>query len=111
RVRNLEKLRAMVELSKESALVTLSRLAAAVDDPPPEPLAPIVDDGVRIMTIHQAKGLEFPAVILADAGSGLRGETDDVAFDAAVGLAVPARGRPIAACAQKAARGPAASTT
>jgi ATP-dependent helicase/nuclease subunit A len=117
RLRNLEKLRALVERQgpggRESALVTLARLSAAVDDPPAEPLAQSLADAserdvVRIMTIHQAKGLEFPVVVLADAGSGLKGESDDVCFDAEVGLAVTARGRPIASCAprpQKAGQG------
>jgi ATP-dependent helicase/nuclease subunit A len=122
RLRNLEKLRALAEREdkqRETALVTVARLAAAIDDPPPEPLAGLEADdaafgagpdeptpgAVRIMTIHQAKGLEFPVVVLADAGSGLKGESDDVAFDADVGLAVTARGRPIAACAPKGQRG------
>ncbi len=42
--------------------------------------APIVDDGtdgVRIMTVHRAKGLEFPVVILADLTANLaRSEAD-----------------------------------
>ena len=38
--------------------------------------APILEegsDGVRIMTVHKAKGLEFPVVILADITAGLTG--------------------------------------
>ena len=40
------------------------------------PEAPIVEEsseGVRIMTVHKAKGLEFPVVILADITAGLAG--------------------------------------
>jgi ATP-dependent exoDNAse (exonuclease V) beta subunit len=40
------------------------------------PEAPIVEessDGVRIMTVHRAKGLEFPVVILADITAGIAG--------------------------------------
>ena len=38
------------------------------------PEAPVVEEGsegVRIMTVHRAKGLEFPVVILADVGANL----------------------------------------
>jgi ATP-dependent helicase/nuclease subunit A len=119
RLRNLDKLRHLATRGGrsgrgESALVAVARLASALDDPPSEPQAPSAaappEGGsergvVRIMTIHQAKGLEFPVVVLADAGSGLKGESDDVAFDAGLGLAVTARGRPIAACAQPSSRG------
>ena len=37
--------------------------------------APILEegsDGVRLMTVHKAKGLEFPVVILADMTAKLR---------------------------------------
>jgi ATP-dependent exoDNAse (exonuclease V) beta subunit len=40
------------------------------------PEAPIVEEsseGVRVMTVHKAKGLEFPVVVLADITAGLAG--------------------------------------
>jgi ATP-dependent helicase/nuclease subunit A len=40
------------------------------------PEAPIVEEsseGVRVMTVHRAKGLEFPVVVLADITAGLAG--------------------------------------
>ncbi len=40
------------------------------------PEAPVVEEaseGVRIMTVHKAKGLEFPVVVLADITAGLSG--------------------------------------
>jgi ATP-dependent exoDNAse (exonuclease V) beta subunit len=36
--------------------------------------------GVQIMTIHKSKGLEFPAVIIADAGNSGRNSTEPLVF-------------------------------
>ena len=36
--------------------------------------------GVQIMTVHKSKGLEFPAVILADAGNSGRNSTEPLVF-------------------------------
>ncbi|MCS7305141.1 MAG: UvrD-helicase domain-containing protein [Thermoguttaceae bacterium] len=50
---------------------------------PKEPLAatfPETCEVVRLMTIHQAKGLEFPIVIVADLGRGSRQNRADAAF-------------------------------
>ena len=51
--------------------------------------APVVEegaDGVRIMTVHAAKGLEFPVVILADMTANLTTREPDQAVDSAEGL-------------------------
>jgi len=39
------------------------------------------EDAVKLMTIHQAKGLEFPVVILSKLCSGERNETDEIIKD------------------------------
>jgi ATP-dependent helicase/nuclease subunit A len=77
RVANLRKL---VELARgfesrrffsfHDFIIYLRRLIA---DPPLEPQAQILGESenvVRLMTVHQAKGLEFPVVVIADMGRG-----------------------------------------
>lgn len=111
RLRHCEKLRALCAGRPEEGVLGIGRLTDALDDPPPEPVlfatpdvgtAPAHEHGVRVMTIHQAKGLEAEVVVVADAGIALRSESDDLAFDPACGLAVSQRGRPIFACTPKA---------
>ncbi|MEE9200904.1 MAG: UvrD-helicase domain-containing protein [Candidatus Brocadiales bacterium] len=43
-------------------------------------------DVVRLMTIHSAKGLEFPVVALADLSRGRRNTSDDLRFSKKTGL-------------------------
>lgn len=54
-----------------------------------DPLAPISgesDDVVRVMTIHQSKGLEFPVVFVAGCASPERSESPAISYDPLVGL-------------------------
>jgi len=44
---------------------------------------------VRLMTVHKAKGLEFPVVVLADAAHATRSHTEEIVLSADLGL-VPA---------------------
>lgn len=98
RLANLEKLRAMTESSRGSAVAAIGRLWASLDDPPrvgPASGLPPDVDAVQVMTIHQAKGLEFPIVVAADLGSGSPRIRDDFLFDPKIGLTVSVAGRGI----------------
>jgi UvrD-like helicase C-terminal domain len=80
------------------AVLMLQRWRDAIDDPPTEAEAmPGRGDAVRVMTIHQAKGLEFDRVIITDLGAPLPADSDDIEMHPSVGLAVTARGRVSAA--------------
>jgi ATP-dependent helicase/nuclease subunit A len=70
-------------------LATDPQLKAALASPGDEPAAQIAgeaDDVVRIMTVHQAKGLEFPIVLVAGCTTRERTDSPAVAYDRAVGL-------------------------
>ncbi|MGA1354777.1 MAG: UvrD-helicase domain-containing protein, partial [Candidatus Limnocylindrus sp.] len=101
RLANVEKLRALCEGGPGDAVRVIRRLWGWLDRPPRESMAVVAApdaDAVRIMSIHQAKGLEFPIVVLADVGSALPGGGNDVEVDVELGLAVSPRGRPIEGC-------------
>ncbi|MBM3875510.1 MAG: hypothetical protein FJ386_02175 [Verrucomicrobia bacterium] len=53
-----------------------------------EPAAPSATDAVRLMSIHQSKGLEFPVVVVADLGKlfNMDSARRDVLLDAALGV-------------------------
>lgn len=65
-------------------------------DQPKEALAATeseAGDVVRLMTIHQSKGLEFPVVVVADCETRLQGDRDAARFDPAWGplVGLPSR--------------------
>lgn len=69
----------------------VSRLRAFADDPPKEEQAAVSEEGgqsVRIMTVHQAKGLEFPIVILPDLNRGVGPKTNPMGFERELRLVV-----------------------
>jgi ATP-dependent helicase/nuclease subunit A len=88
--RKLANLRKLLEIARDFDRLDflgldgfIGRLAESVTFQPAEPLAPLIwesADVVRVMTIHQAKGLEFPVVIVADLGRSARGPIEVVRF-------------------------------
>jgi ATP-dependent helicase/nuclease subunit A len=72
----------------------VGRLRAFADDPPREELATTTEEdspSVRIMTVHQAKGLEFPVVILPDLNKNVGARTSSLGFDRELGLVLKPR--------------------
>ncbi|HSF57931.1 MAG TPA: UvrD-helicase domain-containing protein, partial [Candidatus Binatia bacterium] len=95
-VANLEKLRQQAELLGRKGLTTLKeaihQLQQRVLDVKEEGESVLAEenlDAVRIMSIHKAKGLEFPIVILAGCQAGTDGRhavTAEAIFDWSTGL-------------------------
>ena len=95
-VSNLEKIRLVAEETSASGSGTLKDVVAELErrvldreDEPESPLEEETLDAVRIMSIHRAKGLEFPMVVLVDALSGTnarRSSEAEVRRDWATGL-------------------------
>ena len=80
KVANLIKVVDMARSLAEQGLVTLRsfvkfvrKMESAEVEEGESPLAEESEDAVRIMTIHKAKGLEFPLVVVADAAYQSRG--------------------------------------
>ncbi len=72
----------------------VAQLAQFTASPPKEPPAATLAeqaDVVRLMSIHQSKGLEFPVVAVPDMNATHRGDHAQFAFDAALGPLVRAK--------------------
>jgi len=89
---NLQKLIDQARSFDQSGIFSLAefatRLSEFVAHEPPEPPAATCPESVnvvRLMSIHQSKGLEFPVVIVVDADSTYRGPRSLVAFHRKVG--------------------------
>ncbi|WP_165250121.1 UvrD-helicase domain-containing protein [Paludisphaera soli] len=75
----------------------VGRLRAFADDPPREEQATTTEEdspSVRIMTVHQAKGLEFPIVILPDLNKDAGLKTGSLGFDRELGPVLKPRPAP-----------------
>ena len=89
---NVERLIALADRAPAEGHALLSQWAAALrrraDRPPRDRDAslPEVGDRIRILTIHQAKGLEFPVVALGDIGGKVRRGPGGVRFDPDLGV-------------------------
>ena len=69
----------------------VARLRGDLREPPKEGQAATTDEdgkSVRLMSIHQSKGLEFPIVIVPDLNRKSVGRRGTVAFDPALGVLV-----------------------
>ncbi len=87
----IELARAMESSGAMSLKNFVRRATALVDENNSEPQASATTPGqnvVRIMTIHQAKGLEFPVVFLMDVDGAVGAPPSPVVFDQHRGLAV-----------------------
>lgn len=89
---NLDRLLTLAERAPAEGAALLSDWAALlrrrVERPPRERDAslPEAGDRVRVMTIHQAKGLEFPVVVVGDLGGKAQEGLGGVAFDPDLGV-------------------------
>ena len=99
---NLGKLLQMARAYESQGFTSLydfvARLDRLIEEEEKEGQAAIESqtDAVRIMTIHAAKGLEFPVVIVPDLQRQFQSD-DEPFLDAAVGIGLFARGESVAA--------------
>ena len=99
--RKLANVRKLVETAREfdrrggfGLADFVGRLRAFADDPPREEQASTTEEdgeSIRIMTVHQAKGLEFPIVALPDLNRDAGVRTGSMGFDRDLGLVLRPR--------------------
>ncbi|MFO0597202.1 MAG: UvrD-helicase domain-containing protein [Myxococcaceae bacterium] len=94
-IANLDKLLVLASAREREGVSVAqfaSELLALADDAPREAQAEVVDeldpDTVTLCTVHQAKGLEWPIVVLPDLAVAPRNEVGAVRFDRHFGLGI-----------------------
>lgn len=97
---NIEKLSQILATSKENPFMLIDDLYQRIFEHDKEPLADAETKSaaIKIMTIHQAKGLEFKVVVVADLESALPNNRSELLADKNLGLAMRPKGRMIAHC-------------
>ena len=84
---NIKKIRSLVRRAQNRGYATMQRISDQIDDLVGDVPNAVVDayDAVNLMTVHAAKGLEFPVVFLVDLGRGTGSHSSPVnlAFDEA----------------------------
>jgi ATP-dependent helicase/nuclease subunit A len=88
---NLKKIRAVLRRIQNRGYATMGRIAAHLDDlavGDEANAAAGASDAVSLMTIHAAKGLEFPVVFLVDLTRGTATRTEPIRFGEGSGSSV-----------------------
>ncbi|MDQ7844553.1 MAG: UvrD-helicase domain-containing protein [Armatimonadota bacterium] len=100
RVANLTKVVTLARALEESGVLTFRAFVHWLRDMEEQAVdeaeSPTVEEGdnvVRLMSIHAAKGLEFPVVVLADLGRGPGGQADPVVLHRLTGQVGVSLGR------------------